>query len=137
MSGALKEDVVGRLLAVVWRFKFLDYAWSRLFDRQLKKFVEISRLSTMPETADMLWEEICVRHIKELMTIRKYPDGVIYEFDSLDELRQFDPAFIENIDSEILTTLSRCFIARRRISTVLQKQDSYHLSAHFIVDMVM
>ncbi len=39
------------------------------------------------------------------MNIRKYPDGVIYEFDSLDELRQFDPAFIENIDSEIFDNI--------------------------------
>ncbi len=53
----------------------------------------------------MLWEEIYVRHIKELsMTIRKYPDGVIYEFDSLDELRQFDYFLLEHLTQRFLIT---------------------------------
>ena len=29
------------------------------------------------------------------MVIKKYPEGEINEFDSLDELRAFDPHFIE------------------------------------------
>ena len=36
------------------------------------------------------------------MKIRKYPDDVIFEFDTLDELRKFDISYVENTRSEIL-----------------------------------
>lgn len=59
-----------------------------------------------PETADKLWEEIYVDHISELtMVARPYEEGIINEFDSLDELRSFDQYFIENVDSEILDNI--------------------------------
>ena len=108
------------------------------FDRQFsKKFVDIlEAVYDKPETVDMLWEEIYVRHIKELsMTIRKYPDGVIYEFDSLDELRQFDPAFIENIDSEIFDNIVSVLHCQKKDIHGFYplKQGLTNLSAHFIV----
>ena len=108
------------------------------FDRQFsKKFVDIlEAVYDKPETVDMLWEEIYVRHIKELsMSIRKYPDGVIYEFDSLDELRQFDPAFIENIDSEIFDNIVSILHCQKKDIHGFYplKQGLTNLSAHFIV----
>ena len=108
------------------------------FDRQFsKKFVDIlEEVYDKPETVDMLWEEIYVRHIKELsMSIRKYPDGVIYEFDSLDELRQFDPAFIENIDSEIFDNIVSVLHCQKKDIHGFYplKQGLTNLSAHFIV----
>ena len=69
------------------------------------------------------------------MTIRKYPDGVINEFDSLDELREFDPAFIENIDSEIFDNI--VFVLHCEKSDIHDfyplKQGLTNLSAHFTV----
>ena len=108
------------------------------FDRQFsRKFVDIlEAVYDKPETVDMLWEEIYVRHIKELsMTIRKYPDGVIYEFDSLDELRQFDPAFIENIDSEIFDNIVSVLHCQKKDIHGFYplKQGLTNLSAHFVV----
>lgn len=108
------------------------------FDRKFsKKFVDIlEAVYDKPETVDMLWEEIYVRHIKELsMSIRKYPDGVIYEFDSLDELRQFDPAFIENIDSEIFDNIVSILHCQKKDIHGFYplKQGLTNLSAHFIV----
>lgn len=72
-----------------------------------RDFVSVLEAEYMlPETADMLWESIYLDHVKELdMRIRKYPAGIINEFDSIDELRDFDPAFMENIDSDILAGL--------------------------------
>jgi len=72
-----------------------------------KKFVEIlEREYDNPETAGKLWEDIYAEHIPELpMRIRKYPSDAIWEFDSLDELRGFDPHFIENVDSGILDNI--------------------------------
>ena len=108
------------------------------FDRKFsKKFVDIlEEVYDKPETIDMLWEEIYVRHIKELsMSIRKYPDGVIYEFDSLDELRQFDPAFIENIDSEIFDNIVSVLHCQKKDIHGFYplKQGLTNLSAHFVV----
>ena len=41
------------------------------------------------------------------MEIRPYEEGVINEFDSLDQLRGFDPQFIENVDTDIFDNIAR------------------------------
>ena len=54
----------------------------------------------LPVTRDKLWENLFIDHINELhMIARLYPADMIYEFDALDDLREFDPTFIENVDS--------------------------------------
>lgn len=61
-----------------------------------------------PETAGKLWEDIYIDHIAELpLRMRKYPDGVIYEFDTLDELRLFDPSYVTDTRSGILKRIAR------------------------------
>ena len=78
--------------------------WDQAF---ATKFVEIlDSVYDNAETAGKLWEDIYAEHIDELpMRIRKYPPGIIWEFDSLDELKAFDPYFIENVDSGILDNI--------------------------------
>ncbi|MBF4804247.1 NTP transferase domain-containing protein [Lancefieldella rimae] len=135
----LKEGPGGRITGV--EIGGFD-AWVMLghvyFDRAFsKRFVEIlESVYERPETADKLWEDIYADHIKQLsMTIRKYPDGVINEFDSLDELREFDPAFIENIDSEIFDNIvSVLHCEKSDIHDFYPlKQGLTNLSAHFTV----
>ncbi|MFR7670844.1 MAG: hypothetical protein ACLU0O_09340 [Collinsella sp.] len=54
------------------------------------------------------------------MVIKKYPEGEINEFDSLDELRAFDPHFIENVDSIFSITSSKCSAApNQRFTTFI------------------
>ena len=61
----------------------------------------------LPETKDKLWEAIYIDHIRELpMRIRKYPDEAIFEFDTLDELRAFDPSYIDDTRSKILKAVA-------------------------------
>ena len=56
-----------------------------------------------PETADKLWEKIFMAHLDTLkMKIRKYDPGVIYEFDTMDELREFDQSYVTDTRSKIL-----------------------------------
>lgn len=51
----------------------------------------------------MLWEDLYIKHIKDLdMDIKKYENTQIYEFDSLDDLRLFDPRYVNNTGSKIL-----------------------------------
>ncbi len=118
-------------------------AWYMLghvyFDRTFsKRFVEILEAEyDRAETKDKLWEELYIDHIKELsMSMRKYPAGVINEFDSLDELRAFDPHFIENVDTDIFDNIARvlgCTKAEIRDVYPL-KQGLTNLSCHFKTD---
>lgn len=72
------------------------------------KFLEIlEREYKWPETKDKLWEKIFIEHLQELpMKIRKYNQNDIYEFDSLDELREFDSYYRINSESVILKNIA-------------------------------
>lgn len=75
--------------------------WSESFSRFFIHILEEEY--DKPETDDKLWESIYIEHIKELpMKIRKYPDDYIFEFDTLDELREFDDTYVNDTRSEIL-----------------------------------
>lgn len=79
--------------------------WNEAFSR---KFLEIlEKIYDLPETADLLWESIYMAHLDVLkMKIRKYPADTIFEFDTLDELRQFDSSYIRNTRSRILAEVA-------------------------------
>lgn len=80
--------------------------WSKEFS---DKFVEILVAEyNLPKTANLLWESIYMDHINELdMKIRKYGDDIIFEFDTLDELRDFDESYISDTRSQILKNVAR------------------------------
>ena len=40
------------------------------------------------------------------MKIRKYAPGVIYEFDTMDELREFDKSYVDDTRSSILKSVA-------------------------------
>ena len=72
-----------------------------------KKFVEIlEEVYGNPETPSLLWESIYLNHIHELnLYIRKYSKEMIFEFDTLDELRLFDSSYIHSSGSIILQSI--------------------------------
>lgn len=110
---------------------YFDEAFSKAFVSILES--EYDR----PETTDKLWEDLYIEHIKELdMTMRPYPEGVINEFDSLDELRTFDPHFLENVDSEIFDNICKTLgCSKSEIHDVYPlKQSLTNLSCHFSTD---
>ena len=90
-----------------------------------------------PATVDKLWEHIYLDNIKQLdMVARRYPAGTIFEFDSLDEVREFDPLFLENLDSEVfdnIVTVLGCDKGSIRDVYPL-KQGLTNLSCHFATD---
>lgn len=57
----------------------------------------------------VLWEDVLAEHIKSLppMEIKIYPDNMIFEFDSLDELRKFDQYYINNTHSKIMKNITK------------------------------
>lgn len=75
--------------------------WDEAFSR---KFIEILEdIYELPETKGLLWEAIYMRRLDELkLKMRRYPDDMIFEFDTLDELRAFDKSYVSDTRSEIL-----------------------------------
>ncbi len=80
--------------------------WAETFTRT---FLEIlDKEYDLPETKGRLWEAIYRSHLDELkMCIRPYPEDFIFEFDSLEELRAFDPTYLESSGSRIMQEVSR------------------------------
>lgn len=76
---------------------YFDRDFSRRFVKILESEYRESR------TKAELWENMYMRHTAELpLYIRKYPTGVIYEFDTLEELRAFDETYKTESGSEIM-----------------------------------
>ncbi len=110
---------------------FFDEAFS-------ERFVEILEDEyDLPQTPSKLWEELFIDHISDFeMVIKKHDKGIIWEFDSIEELRAFDPFFLENVDSEVFANIQAvlgCAPAEIRDIYPL-KQGLTNLSCHFATD---
>ena len=70
------------------------------------------------------------------MVLRCYGPGVIYEFDSLSDLKQFDQDFLMNVDSEILDNICDVLgCTRDRVEGIVPiKEGLTNLSFRFSVD---
>ena len=92
--------------------------WSRDFSSAFLKILE--KEYDLPETTGKLWEKIFLAHLDVLkMKIRKYAPGVIYEFDTLDELREFDESYRTDTRSALIKQAAR--------QLKVQEQDILHI----------
>jgi hypothetical protein len=67
------------------------------------------------DTRDLFWEDIYLDHLDVLeMKARKYREGEIFEFDSLDDLRSFDPSYLDDSRSPILRNIAATLSCRER-----------------------
>lgn len=85
------------------------------------------------ETKEKLWEKIYLEHVNELpMRIRKYPSEYIFEFDTLDELRQFDTSYIKDTKSVILKDIARDLnVAETDITNLKVQKDKDDIAVGF------
>lgn len=60
------------------------------------------------ETRQGYWEDLYIRHIEDLpkMKINRYSPGEIEEFDTLDELRLFDPSYLYHTHSSVIRSIA-------------------------------
>ena len=59
------------------------------------------------------WEDVYMKNVPTLqMKVRKYSDDVVYEFDTLDELRCFDSSYVTNTRSSILKKVCKMLFCR-------------------------
>ena len=75
----------------------------------------------LPRTRDSFWADIQDRHLAELyMYAKRCDQGVIYEFDSLEELRQFDDSYQNDAHSSLLAEIARNLSVPERSLTNLR-----------------
>lgn len=79
--------------------------WDNAFAQQFVKLINEHHIAGDYDAN--LWEDLFIDNIKNLppMEIREYPEDVIHEFDSLDELRMFDTEYIHNSHSGIMKNI--------------------------------
>lgn len=67
----------------------------------------------LPETANKFWADIQDEHLQELFMYAKRVDSsVIHEFDSLEELREFDSKYLYDSGSSIMKKLCKLLAVR-------------------------
>ena len=62
-----------------------------------------------PATRQGYWEDVYIKYLNQLpmMKIHRYSENDIYEFDSIDELREFDSSYITDTRSSILRRIAK------------------------------
>lgn len=71
--------------------------WDKDFSQNFLEILE--KEYHLPQTRNMLWEQIYMRHLDRLcLHLKTYPPGSILEFDSVKELSCFDPAYKDLAD---------------------------------------
>ena len=83
--------------------------FTKAFSEQFLPFIE--SYYRMPGTEQFYWEDVLIRNLKLLppIYINKQPEGEIYEFENLEELRQFDEKYVNHSGSEAMQLVSRVF----------------------------
>lgn len=81
--------------------------WDLDFSAAMMRYIEESQKTG--EYDQDLWEQILLEKVRKLppMRIKVYPDGEIFEFDSLDELRAFDDQYVNNTRSMIMQNICK------------------------------
>lgn len=81
-----------------------DHAfWSAAFSQKFLRILE----AEWQESKDKLWETLFVEHLDVLkMRVKKYPPNTVFEFDSLDALREFDESYRTDSRSAILRSIA-------------------------------
>ena len=119
----MQEDEDGNIIAVhvggekSW-YMLGHTFWSESFSKRFLGILE--QEYALPETADKLWEQLFIEHLDVLkMKIKKYAPSDIYEFDTLDELREFDTSYKANSRSLILKDVAnRLLVAEADITGI-------------------
>ena len=93
---------------------YFDRAFSKQFGPMLEEAM------ALPATRVNLWEDVLRENIRSLrMVLRRYEPGIIYEFDTLDDVSEFDPEFINLVDSSIMDNICKVLgCARSDISQI-------------------
>lgn len=91
-------DIGGSNKMAMVGITYFNRTFSEHFVKLLNDEINDFRVSSL------FWEEFYQRHICELtLYLKEFTQNEILEFNSIDDLRQFDADFLENVNSEIIT----------------------------------
>lgn len=92
--------------------------WNQDFSQEFINLINIHH--DLNDYDACLWEDLFADNVKQLppMEIKVYPNDVIFEFDSLDELRKFDAYYIKNTHSKIVKNI--CKVLHCQESDILE-----------------
>ena len=115
-SGTIRQIRIGGKHAwVMMGHTFWSKDFASAFMHILEKEYDLA--ATRPK----LWESIYMEHLDQLhMKIKKYPAGMINEFDSLDELRSFDESYKVDTRSQIMKQISKTLSVAEEDINVMQ-----------------
>ena len=91
--------------------------WNKAFADAFIKLINIHH--DLGDYDANLWEDLFADNVQKLppMEIKEYPSDIIFEFDSLEELRQFDVYYVKNTHSKIMKNI--CKVLGCRESDIL------------------
>lgn len=80
--------------------------WDGQFSSEMLKLINNDH--TVGNYDQSLWEQILADNVRKLppMEIKVFPEGTIFEFDSLDELRAFDAEYVNHTHSHIMANIA-------------------------------
>jgi len=93
--------------------------FSKDFSKKIKPLIE--KAYKRDDSDDWYWEDVYMRNIKNLtMFAHKQKDNQVYEFESLDEIRLFDPSYLEASHNKWLELIAKIFKKDERCITHLK-----------------
>ena len=93
IGGADKMAMVGH--------SYFTADFSKQFVSYLEREISDFRVSSL------FWEEYFDRHVRDLnLLVKPYPGQSILEFNTIEDLRQFDSDFLDNVDSDIISNIT-------------------------------
>lgn len=106
--------------------------FSRDFSNKFKKILE--KEVQNEASNDKYWEDLWKENLKDLPTkIKLFKEGIIEEFDSLEELRKFDKSYIVDTRSELIKEIVKKHNAEEKDIVILgtMKKEGYTESVGF------
>lgn len=88
--------------------------WNREFSAAMVRHLQEDQ--AVGDYDQVIWEQILLEKVRELppMEMKIYPEDVIYEFDSLEDLRKFDESYVGTTHIKILQNIARVLECREQ-----------------------
>lgn len=97
-------DLGGRDQMAMTGHAYFNKSFSKRFVEFLNSEINEFRVNSL------FWEEFFERHIKDLtLYVKEYKTDEVLEFNSIEDLRQFDSDFLLNVDSTIISNIANHF----------------------------
>jgi CTP:phosphocholine cytidylyltransferase-like protein len=108
---------------------YLDRETSSRFVFHLEKEYQI------PTVQQELLDNVLMRHLDDLAIYAKvYDKNTVYEFDTFEELREFDPVYISNVNSPIIDNIRSVLKCERNDITILGPLKTGYTNTSFVFD---